>query len=179
MAGENRVTGPFLSRRRFLIVWLGGLLAFGVAIWLHQPLAVEGVPDGIMAHQRAGSAERVDEIHRAWSAADVYRTAFTAMVSDLAFIAIYTLGSLLGGFYFLTGGAGSLRTLGALLVFAALVFGATDFTETWLQLDQLMAGAGDDRQAAIAAAMYWPKVGSFLACLLLPVIGLVLERRTA
>ena len=167
---------PLISRRRFLIVWLGGLLAFGVAIWLHQPLAIEAVPEGIQAHQRAATAARIDEIQAAWSEAGVYRGAFTAMISDLAFIAIYTLGSLLGGFYFLTTGAGSLRTLGALLVFSALVFGATDFTETWLQLDQLMAGEGDDRKAAIAAAMYWPKVGSFLACFLLPVIGLVMER---
>ena len=171
------MNGPLLSRRRFLIVWLGGLTAFGVSIWLHQPLAIEAVPDGIIAHQRAATAERVDEIQAAWSEAGVYRDAFTAMVSDLAFIVIYTLGSLLGGLYFLKVGEGSLRTLGALLIFSALVFGATDITETWLQLEQLTAGEGDRAKASVAAAMYWPKVGSFIACFLLPVIGLVMERR--
>ncbi len=168
-----------ISRRRFLIVWIGGLLAFAVAIWLHLPLTIDAVPDGITAHQRAGTAERINDVQTAWSDAGVYRNAFTAMVSDLAFIAIYTLGSLLGGLYFLKTGEGSVRTVGALLLLSALVFGAVDTTETWLQLEQLTDGRGDDAKAAIAAAMYWPKVGSFIACFLLPIIGLILERRSA
>ena len=168
-----------ISRKRFLIFWIGGLLAFAVAIWLHLPLTIDAVPDGITAHQSSGTAERVDEVQAAWSKAGVYRDALTAMLSDLGFIAIYTLGSLLGGFYFLRVGTGKMRVLGAILVFAALVFGGADFTETALQLQQLTAGQGDNAKAALAAAMYWPKAFGFIACFVLPIIGLVMERRAA
>lgn len=165
-----------ISRRRFLLVWLGGLAAFGVAIWLHAPLAIPTVPGGILEHQTAGSAARVDFIQREWSQAGVYRDALTAMLSDIAFIVIYSLGSLLGGVYFLGRG---IRRIGWLLVASAMIFFATDMTETVLELLQLVAAKGNDTQAEVAAAMQYPKVAGWTACVILPLIGLFLDRRSA
>ncbi|UIP05547.1 hypothetical protein LY632_07410 [Erythrobacter sp. SDW2] len=165
-----------ISRKRFLLVWLGGLAAFGVAIWLHGPLAIPSVPGGIMEHQTAATAARVDFIQAEWAQAGVYRAALTAMLSDIAFIVLYGLGSLLGGLYFLQRG---MRAIGWLLSILAVVFFATDMTETVLEVMQLAVGRGDDTKAAIAAAMQYPKIAGWTACLVLPIVGLLLERRAA
>ncbi|GAA4039867.1 hypothetical protein [Parerythrobacter jejuensis] len=164
-----------ITRRRFLIVWIGGVIAFAIAAYLHLPLAIDTVPSGITAHQTAGNAARVDYVQSSWAEAGVLRNAFTAMTSDLIFIALYGFGSLLGGLYFLKVGTGTLRIIGWALLASAIIFLATDFTETILQLQQLMAGAGDDRQAALAAAMYYPKAISWIACFVLPLNGIFLD----
>lgn len=165
-----------ISRRRFLMVWLGGLFAFAVTLWLHLPLAIDTVPGGILDHQIAGTAARVDYIQREWSAAGLYRDAFTAMLSDIGFILLYGLGSLLGGLYFRRVGQGSIRAIGTALVLSALVFLASDLAETTMQILQLLAGQGDDTRAAIAAAMHYPKLVSWIGCFILPLNGLILER---
>jgi hypothetical protein len=166
-----------ISRRRFVILWTGGLAAFAVTLWLHLPLVLETVPQGIVEHQTAGNAARVDFIQREWSAAGVYRAAFTAMVSDIVFILLFGLGSLLGGLHFRRSARAAVRLTGHILLVAALVFLASDLTETVLQLRQLLAGEGEDTSAVIAAAMQYPKVASWTACFILPLIALVLERR--
>ena len=164
-----------ISKRRFLLFWIGGLIAFAVAIVLHMPLTLETVPEGIVDHQTAGSAARVDYIHRQWSDAGVYRNAFTAMVSDLGFIVLYSLGSLFGGFYFRRAGHRTLRMIGWALIASAIVFFASDMTETTLQLQQVMAGKGDDAKADLAAAMMYPKLVSWIACFILPLNALIIE----
>ncbi len=165
-----------ISKRRFVMVWTGGLVAFAVTVWLHLPLALDSVPQGIVDHQVAGTAARVDFIQREWAAAGVYRNAFTAMLSDIVFILLYGFGSLLGGLYFLRSARRSLRRIGAVLAIAALVFLASDLTETTLQLLQLAAAKGEDARAAIAAAMHYPKLASWIACFVLPLNGLLLDR---
>lgn len=165
-----------ITRRRFMMVWVGGLVAFAVTLWLHLPLTLDTVPQGIVDHQVAGNAARVDYIQREWSAAGLYRAALTAMLSDVAFILLYGSGSLLGGFYFHRHGSGRLRWVGKLLIIAAVVFLASDLTETTLQIRQLLAGRGDDTAAAIAAAMHYPKLVSWIACFILPLNGIILAR---
>lgn len=165
-----------ITRRRFVIVWVGGLCAFAVTLWLHLPLTLDTVPQGIVDHQVAGTAARVDYIQREWSAAGVYRTALTAMASDIAFIVLYGLGSLLGGLYFRRQGHGTVRLIGNVLILSAVVFLASDLTETTLQMQQLMAGRGVDTKAMLAAAMHYPKLVSWIACFILPLNGLILER---
>lgn len=164
-----------ITRRRFLILWIGGLVAFGVAIFLHLPLAIETVPSGITAHQTAGTGARVDYIQTRWSQAGVLRDAFSAMISDIAFILLYGFGSLAGGFYFLRHGDGLQHIIGWGLIVSSAIFLAADMTETVLQLQQLVAGKGDDTKAAIAAAMQYPKLVSWIACFVLPLNGLFLD----
>ncbi|ABC63574.1 hypothetical protein [Erythrobacter litoralis] len=164
-----------VSRKRFLMFWVGGLIAFVVALALHMPLTLETVSEGIVDHQTATTAARVDFIQGEWAEAGVYRTALTAMISDLVFIMLFSVGSFLGGLYFLRVGTGALRTIGLATVFAAIVFFLSDSVETTLQIQQLAAGAGDDTKAAIAAAMHYPKLVSWIACFILPLNGLILE----
>lgn len=164
-----------VSRRRFLLLWIGGLVAFIVALVLHLPLTLETVPEGIVDHQTAATAARVDYIHQQWAEAGVYRNAFTAMISDLGFILLYGVGSLLGGLYFRAADHRTLRQIGWALIVSAIVFLASDLTETVLQLQQVMAGKGDDSKAGIAAAMLYPKLISWIACFILPLNGLIIE----
>lgn len=171
-----------ISRKRFLIFWIGGLVAFIVALILHMPLTLESVPEGIVDHQVATTAARVDFVQAEWAKAGVYRSAFTAMVADFVFIALYSLGSLLGALYFLRASSTNLRLIGGGLLLSAIVFFASDTIETWMQIQQVMAGAGDDTKAGIAAAMHYPKLASWIACFILPLNGLILEwshRRSA
>jgi len=171
-----------VSKRRFLMFWIGGLIAFVVALVLHMPLTLDSVPEGIVDHQTATTAARVDFIQREWANAGVYRSAFSAMVADFVFIALYSLGSLLGGFYFISKGPGTLRLIGWALVASAFVFLVSDTLETWMQIQQLAAGEGSDAKAAIAASMHYPKLASWIACFILPLNGLILEwsqRRSA
>ncbi|WP_284125747.1 hypothetical protein [Parerythrobacter aestuarii] len=165
-----------ISRRRFLMFWVGGLIAFAIALALHMPLTIEAVPEGIVDHQTATTGARVDAIQQAWAEAGVYRNAFTAMLSDFGFILLYGIGSLMGGLYFLRTGQGTLRMIGWALVGSALVFLASDLTETAMQIQQLTAGKGDDVKAHLAAAMHYPKLISWIACFILPLNGLILER---
>lgn len=165
-----------ISRRRFLMFWIGGLVAFVIALSLHLPLTIEAVPEGIVDHQTATTAARVDAIQQAWAEAGVYRDAYTAMLSDFGFILLYGIGSLLGGLYFLRTGQGTLRWIGWALTASAVVFLASDLTETTMQIQQLAAGEGDDAKAHLAAAMHYPKLISWIACFILPLNGLIIER---
>lgn len=165
-----------ITRKRFVMIWTGGLVAFAVTLWLHLPLTLQTVPQGIVDHQIAGSAARVDYVQREWAAAGVYRAALTAMLSDFAFILLYGLGSLLGGLYFRRIGQGTVRMIGTALLLSALVFLASDLIETTMEIMQLLAAKGDDAMAAIAAAMHYPKLVSWIACFILPLNGLILER---
>jgi hypothetical protein len=167
-----------ITRKRFVMIWTGGLVAFAVTLWLHLPLTLETVPQGIVDHQIAGNASRVDYVQSQWVAAGVYRTALTAMASDIAFILLYGLGSLLGGLYFRRHGQGTLRMIGNALSLSAVMFLVSDLTETALQIQQLVAAKGDDAKAAVAAAMHYPKLVSWIACFILPLNGLILERST-
>lgn len=164
-----------ISKRRFMMVWIGGLVAFAVTVWLHLPLALDNVPQGIVDHQVAGTAARVDFIQREWAVAGVYRTALTAMASDFAFILLFGLGSLMGGCYFRRGSSHALRIIGNVLLLSAVVFLASDLIETTMQVRQLLSGKGDDTMAATAAAMHYPKLASWIACFILPLNGLILE----
>lgn len=165
-----------ITRRRFLLFWVGGLIAFAVALLLHMPLTLDTVPEGIVDHQTATTAARVDYIQGEWAAAGVYRNAFTAMVSDIVFIVLYGIGSLLGGVYYLRNGSGTLRLIGGALLLSAIVFFVSDMVETLAQIQQLAAGEGNDMQARIAAMMHYPKLISWIACFILPLNALILER---
>lgn len=163
------------SKRTFLWWWLGGLAAFGVAIYLHVPLIVEGVPGGIGDHQRAPDAVTVDAIQRAWRIEGVSNKAVIAMIADLIFIGIYGIGCVLGGLYYRAKGASLLRASGWIALAAGIVFLATDYGETIAQFIQLMQFRGDDSLAAFASTMRPIKMASFVAAFLAIVAALIFE----
>ena len=119
--------------------WLLGLVAFAIVIALSAAItAPESVTFGIVDHQTAGSATRVDAIQSQWSAGGVRTLAIVSMLGDLVFIGIYGWGSWLAGRSFMAMG-GLLRGLGAIIAAAAVVFLVTDYCETLLQLVQMIA----------------------------------------
>lgn len=163
------------ARHRFVIVWLSGLIAFVIAVSLHMPLSLASVPEGIVAHQTAGNAARVDYIQREWALAGVYESAMVAMIADFFFIILFGTGSLMAGLYYRSHGRGWLRTIGKVTAVAAVIFLASDLTETTMQIQQLRAGQGNDEMAALAKAMHYPKLVSWIICFILPLNGLVID----
>ena len=73
---------------------------------------------------------------------------------------------------------GTVRTIGAVVAAAALVFVLTDYTETLLQLAQLLRDAGSDQLAGIAATARPVKVAAWVVTFL-GVIAAWLIRRFA
>lgn len=164
------------EKRRFLLWWVGGLIAFAIVIVMSMPLMVDGVPGGILDHQKAGSGAVIDAIHSAWGAAGVLGTARNAMIGDLIFIGIYGFGALLAGRYFYRNTTRLWRGLGAVIAIAAVVFLLTDYLETSLQLSQLLQNAGADRPAAIAAAVGPAKSLSWIITFVGILLALIGER---
>ena len=170
-----------VSKRTFLIFWIGGLVIFAGSLVLHAPLAIEAVPGGILDHQGAPHAVAVDAIQRAWRDAGLLETAKTAMISDLVFIGIYGLGAALGGLYFRASGRAlgkdGLTGLGVAILAAGVVFLVTDYAETITQLIQLTRFAGNDAMAGFASSMGVPKALSFLFSFFAVPVALVWEWR--
>ena len=166
-----------VSRRTFLIWWIGGLAVFAIVIWLGLPLAIADVPGGILDHQAAATAANVNAIHAAWEAAGVFGTARTAMVGDLIFIGIYGIGSVLGGLYFRAAGSGLLRHLGTAILLSAMVFLLTDYGETIAQFMQLSANTGSDDLAGFAATLRPIKVIAWIATFVGILTALVVHRK--
>ena len=124
--------------------WFWGLFAFVVVIGLGAAVtAPDPVTFGITDHQAAGTAARVDVIQTQWRDGGVRPLAILAMIGDLVFIAIYGWGSWRAGRSFMPAG-GRVRVIGAFIAAAALVFVLTDYTETVLQIIQLIADKGSD-----------------------------------
>ena len=166
-----------VSKRRFLIFWIGGMIAFAVVISLGQPLSIAEAPGGILDHQAAGTAQNVDYIQQAWAREGLSNTAFSSMLADLAFIGIYGIGCVLGGLYFRAQGVGNLKRIGTFALVSGLVFLLTDYGETIAQIIQLYRYEGSDALAGIAAMMQPVKfVSAALTVLLIP-LGLVMDWR--
>jgi hypothetical protein len=166
------------STRPELGWWMWGLVAFAVVVALS--LAVTAPADvtlGIAEHQAAATAARVDEIHAQWHAGGVRPLAIFAMFGDLVFIAIYGWGSWIAGRSFVAMG-GIVRIVGAVVAAAAVVFVLTDYTETLLQLVQLLRDQGSDQLAGIAATARPVKVAAWVVTFL-GVIAAWLIRRFA
>ena len=159
-----------------MIWWGAGLAIFAFSIFLHSPLTITGVPGGILDHQAAGSAARVNEIQQLWAEAGLLGRARLAMQSDLIFIGIYGIGAVLAGAYFRTRPSRLLRPAGLVLIVSGIAFLVSDYLETILQFIQLDRLSGDNTLSAIAAACGPIKVAAFLASFALVLIALAFER---
>ncbi|MDJ0977959.1 MAG: hypothetical protein QNI87_05430 [Erythrobacter sp.] len=167
-----------VSRKTFLFWWLGGLSIFAVSIVLHAPLAIDAVPAGILDHQAAPDAARVDAVQGAWRAAGLLGQARVAMVCDLVFIGVYGTGGVLAGLRYRGSESRALSGLGWVILASAVTFLITDYLETLAQLTQLMRFSGNDFLAGLASSLGSVKVLSFLATLFVPALALFVERAT-
>ena len=165
-----------VSKRAFLIWWLGGFAIFAVSLTLHAPLAIEAVPGGILDHQAAPDAAAVNAIQTAWKDAGLIGQARLAMISDLIFIGVYGVGCVLGGLYFRAHGTGALALMGWIALAMGVLFLVTDYIETALQFVQLVRFEGSDALAGIASSMGPLKVLSFLVAAGVLLAALVWER---
>lgn len=158
--------------------WLIGLASFAVVVamgvYLRQNSAF-----GIIDHQIAGTAERVNEIQAQWRADGLRGWAIASMIGDLIFIGIYGFGAWVAGRGFARLDNALLKIAGWAVAIAAAVFLVTDYIETILQVIQLVREAGSDGLAAIAAAMQEPKRWAFIVSALGVLVALVVRRISA
>ena len=155
-------TTPTGGWRAFWMPFAAGWALFVFMAATNSRLATSASPLGILNHQSAGTAGRVDEIQAAWAQAGQLDFARLSMGIDLVFIGLLTLGALIG----LVMVARRAPTQ-VLKIFAAtaglvwLVYAGTDYAETTAQFIQANS-AGSDKLAGLAAAMGPTKTVSFL-----------------
>ncbi len=148
----------------FWLFWGGGMALFLVLISSGGVLQTEVAPGGILDHQSAGTAERVNAIQASWAEAGVTGLARWGMIGDLVFIGLYMSGGIIGGrILWQEARSPSLKKLGLFCVLVYFLFGVTDYIETILQLVQLLQDAGSDIMAGIAATVRPIKILSWIA----------------
>lgn len=149
----------FISWRNFWIFWLGGLAVFLFNVLTSSPLMTDVAPTGILDHQSAGTAARVDAIQQSWAAAGQMGYAKWSMITDLVFIGLYSIGGILGGrLIWQEARSPSLKKLGLLMVLIYFLFGLFDYVETLSQITQLLQEQGSDMLAGIASFARPPKI---------------------
>jgi hypothetical protein len=137
--------------KRFWRYWLAGLLLFAVMIAMNPSISNIHAPMGILEHQAARTAAKVDAIQRQWQADGVLWLARLSMAIDLVFVAVYSWGALLGGKVMRASASPGAQRLGVLIMVAAVLFCVTDYAETISQFVQAMQYKGSDLLAGIAA----------------------------
>lgn len=163
------------GRAQWRLFWAFYLLGMGVFAYLaatHAQFETVVAPGGILDHQSAGTGVRADQIHQAWKDKGVWSAVPVAMVLDLVFITLVTIGGVIAGY--LMARAGGLRgALGWLILGAWLVFAASDYAETGCQLVQVLADRGQDELAGLAASVKPLKLVAFVIATLALWTGLV------
>ena len=157
-------------------VWLISLAMFVVVMVLSSMVTQGDVTYGIIDHQAAATAEKVDEIQTQWREGGVRNAAIIAVIGDLAWIWIYALGAYLVGNGFATKRRGILRIIGWAVAVSAVVFGVADYAETISQFIQLLQDTGSDTLAGFAALMQPVKIGAFIWTFFGIVLALVVDR---
>lgn len=158
--------------------WLIGLGVFLLVMAASASVTQGDVTFGIVDHQAAATAQKVDEIQTQWREGGVRNLAIIAVLCDLGWIWIYALGSFLAGREFATKRQGVLRAIGFMVSAAAILFAVTDYTETISQFIQLLDDKGSDNLAAIAATLQPIKIVAFLATFFLLILALLVDRFT-
>tara|TARA_R110000824_G_scaffold13280_10_gene57976 strand:- start:21165 stop:21692 length:528 start_codon:yes stop_codon:yes gene_type:complete len=140
------------SWRNFWIFWGGGLALFLYLVATGGVLETAVAPGGILDHQSAATAARVNAIQQSWAAAGVLDTARWGMIADLVFITLYMSGGIIGGrLIWQRAKSPTLKKVGLLCVLVYFLFGLTDYIETVSQLVQLVREQGSDILAGTAA----------------------------
>ncbi len=160
--------------RYFWIFWGAGMALFLFLVASGGALQTEVAPGGILDHQAAGTADRVNAIQKSWVDAGVLSQAKLGMIGDLTFILLYSLGGIIGGrLLWQQAGSPSLKKFGLLIIVTYFAFFITDYGETVSQFVQLMQGEGSDILAGIAAFLRPIKAVSWIAGTLMILIALI------
>jgi hypothetical protein len=148
--------------RLFWIVYLLGVSAFVSIAATNATLATDVSPGGILDHQSAATAMRVEQIHDAWKDKGVFDFAAVSMSLDLVFITFATIAGVMAG-YLIARAGGARGALGWAILIVWVVFGACDYIETGCQITQVLQDQGSDEFAGLAATVKPPKVAAFIA----------------
>jgi hypothetical protein len=168
----------YLNWRNFWIFWLGGLAVFLFNVLTSGPLMTDVAPTGILDHQSAATAERVDAIQQSWAAAGQMNYAKWSMITDLVFIGLYTIGGILGGrLIWQEADSPSLKKLGLFMVLTYFLFGLFDYIETLSQITQVLQKKGSDTLAGIAAFARPPKIATWIIGTIGMIFALLWRRR--
>jgi hypothetical protein len=169
------------SWRNFWIFWGGGLALFLYLILTGGLLETTVAPNGIMDHQSAATAQRVDAIQHSWAAAGVLDIARWGMIGDLVFIGLYMSGGIIGGrLIWQQAKSPTLKKVGLLCVVSYFLFGLSDYVETICQFVQLQRYQGSDILAGTAAWAKPVKVATWIVgtfAILVALIWRSVERR--
>jgi hypothetical protein len=152
--------------RLFWALYLIGLAVFAFIATTNATLVTAAAPQGILDHQSAATAMRVEQIHVGWKEKGVFGFARTSMIFDLVFITFATLAGVVGG-YLMARKGGVRGALGWVVLGVWLIFGGLDYIETGAQLMQVLNDRGQDELAGLAASVRPPKIAAFLAGTLL------------
>jgi hypothetical protein len=169
------MSAPSPGRAQWRLFWIFYGVSLATFAWLvltNAQMITAASPGGIIDHQGAATAMRVDQIHAAWKAKGVLDFARLSMSIDLVFITFATFAGIVGGY--LMARAGGMRgLLGWIVLGLWAVFGACDYIETGCQLVQALEDRGSDELAGLAASVGPAKAGAFIAGTLLLWAGLV------
>ena len=159
------------SWRNFWIFWGGGLALFLYFVASAGALETAVAPGGILDHQSAGTAERVNAIQQSWAELGLTGRAKWSMIGDLVFIGLYTSGGIMGGrLIWQEARSPSLKKLGLFMVLTYFLFGLLDYAETLSQITQLLQDRGSNLLAGIAAFAQPLKVGAWI----IATVGMIL-----
>ena len=158
----------------FWIFWGSGMAIFLTLVATGSALQTDVAPGGILDHQSAATADRVNAIQASWAEAGVLKEARLGMIGDLVFILLYSIGGIIGGrLLWQKANSPSLKKLGLFIIVAYFTFFVTDYGETVSQFIQLMQQQGSDTLAGIAAFFQPIKIASWIAGTLMILIGLI------
>lgn len=148
--------------RNFWILWLTGIVIIIALVSQNDRLVTEITPRGMVDHQLAATAQRIELIHAAWRAAGTMDFFKIAILFDLLFIVLYSTGGVIGGLLVRRSTRSVfLRALASLAIIAYAIFGVLDLTETLSQTVQGFVTGGNDLLAALAATVQPPKMLAF------------------
>ncbi|APG62772.1 hypothetical protein LPB140_08205 [Sphingorhabdus lutea] len=150
----------------WLRLWLIGIILLSMMIFLNRHIVNDITIGGIMDHQLATNAARVNEIQDSWMINGQLDMARLSMAIDLFFIAIYSMGAFGAGRVLSKKSSALYVKLGWLIMFSAAIFCLTDYAETICQNIQIWQMGGDDKMAKLAANMQIPKNIAFLISLI-------------
>ena len=162
------------SWRNFWIFWGGGLALFAYLVISGGALETAVAPNGILDHQSAATAARVNAIQQSWVSAGVLDLARWGMIADLVFVTLYMSGGIIGGrLIWQRAKSPTLKKLGLLCVLVYFIFGMSDYLETVCQLVQLVREQGNDILAATAALARPVKVVAWIGGTAAMIIALI------
>ena len=156
------MTQALVNWRTFWVLWLTGIVILVALISQNDRLVTDIAPQGMVDHQVAASAKRVEDIHESWHAVGAMGFFRMAILFDLLFIVLYSAGGVMGGVLIGRDARSSwLKALGGTAILAYAAFGMFDITETLCQAFQGFVTGGNDLLAGMAARAQPPKMVAF------------------